>query len=54
MEEADDAMNSRTLPKSIKGKELETDEHEREKWKKQINDHKECVVLSPLYLVPPD
>ncbi|KAF5330656.1 hypothetical protein D9619_005946 [Psilocybe cf. subviscida] len=45
VEEADDAMNSRTLPKSIKGKELETDDHEREKWKKQINDHKELVEV---------
>ncbi|KAJ3500988.1 hypothetical protein NLJ89_g9546 [Agrocybe chaxingu] len=38
MDEAEDGMNSRVM---LKGKEVESDELERERWRKQISDHKE-------------
>lgn len=37
-EETDDSMTTRVM---LKGKEVESEESEREKWKKQIHDHKQ-------------
>lgn len=38
MDDADDGMNTRVM---LKGKEVENEELEKEKWKKQIVDHKQ-------------
>ena len=45
MDEVDDGMNTRVM---LKGKEVENEDLEKEKWKKQIFDHKESVLLSYL------
>ena len=37
-DEADDGMNTRVM---LKGKEVETEDLEKERWKKQITDHKQ-------------
>ncbi|CAA7267658.1 unnamed protein product [Cyclocybe aegerita] len=42
MDEAEDGMNSRVM---LKGKEVESDELERERWRKQISDHKELAEI---------
>ncbi|KAF8162971.1 hypothetical protein B0H34DRAFT_744517 [Crassisporium funariophilum] len=41
-EETDEAMGSRVM---LKGKEVENDELEKEKWKKQISDHKNLAEI---------
>jgi protein SMG6 len=46
MEETDDLQTSRVL---LKGKEVESGDLEKEKWKKQIEDHKQWV-FEPLIL----
>ena len=38
MDEGDDSRNTRVM---VKGKEVENEDLEKEKWKKQIFDHKE-------------
>jgi protein SMG6 len=40
VDDADDLMSSRVV---LKGKEVENDDLEKEKWKKQITDHKTLV-----------
>ena len=42
MDDADDVMSSRVV---LKGKEVENDDLEKEKWKKQMSDHKTLVFL---------
>ncbi|KAF8964027.1 hypothetical protein BDZ97DRAFT_1904591 [Flammula alnicola] len=42
MDEPDDGMNSRVL---LKGKEVENEDVEKEKWKKQIMDHKQLAEI---------
>ena len=37
-DEADDGMNTRVM---LKGKEVETEDLEKERWKKQITDHRQ-------------
>lgn len=47
MDDADDVMSSRVV---LKGKEVESEDLEKEKWKKQMNDHK-TLVFFLLHLV---
>ena len=42
MDDTDDVMNSRVV---LKGKEVENDDLEKEKWKKQMSDHKTSVFF---------
>ena len=42
MDDTDDVMSSRVL---LKGKEVENDDLEKEKWKKQMSDHKTLVFF---------
>jgi hypothetical protein len=42
MDDADDVMSSRVV---LKGKEVESDDLEKEKWKKQMSDHKTLVFF---------
>ena len=42
MDDTDDVMSSRVV---FKGKEVENDDLEREKWKKQMSDHKTLVFF---------
>ena len=47
MDEVDDGMSMRGM---LEGKETENEELEKEKWKKQIFNHKESVLLSYPFL----
>ena len=42
IEDTDDVMSSRVM---LKGKEVENDDLEKEKWKKQMSDHKTLVFF---------
>jgi protein SMG6 len=42
MDDTDDVMSSRVV---LKGKEVENDDLEKEKWKKQMSDHKTLVFF---------
>ena len=42
MDDTDDVMSSRVV---LKGKEVENDDLEKEKWKKQLSDHKTLVFI---------
>ena len=42
MDDTDDVMSIRVV---LKGKEVENDNLEREKWKKQMSDHKTLVFF---------
>lgn len=42
MDDTDDVMSSRVV---LKGKEAENDDLEKEKWKKQMSDHKMLVFF---------
>ena len=42
MDDTDNVMSIRVV---FKGKEVESDELEKEKWKKQMNDHKTLVFF---------
>ena len=42
MDDTDDIMSSRVI---LKGKEDKNDDLEREKWKKQMSDHKTLVFF---------
>ena len=42
MDDSDDVMSSRVV---LKGKEVKYDDLEKEKWKKQMNDHKTFVFF---------
>jgi protein SMG6 len=42
MDDADEVMSSRVV---LKGKEVENDDAEKEKWKKQLSDHKTLVFF---------
>jgi hypothetical protein len=42
MDDTDDVMSSRVV---LKGKEVENDDFEKEKWKKQMSDHKTSVLF---------
>jgi protein SMG6 len=42
MDDTDDVMSSRVV---LKGKEVENEDLEKEKWKKQLSDHKMLVFL---------
>ena len=44
MDDTDNVMSSRVV---LKGKEVESDDLEKEKWKKQMSDHKTLVFLLP-------
>jgi hypothetical protein len=44
MEDSDDVMSSRAVL-NLKGKEVENNDLEKEKWKKQMSDHKTLVLL---------
>ena len=50
MDDADDVMSSRVV---LKGKEVENDDLEKEKWKKQLSDHKTLVIFvtSEIFLI---
>ena len=43
MDDTDDVMNSRVV---LKGKKVENDDLEKEKWKKQLSDHKTLVFVT--------
>jgi hypothetical protein len=42
MDDTDDVMSSRVV---LKSKEVESDDLEKEKWKKQLSDHKTSVFF---------
>lgn len=42
IDDTDDVMSSRVV---LKGKEVESDELEKEKWKKQMSNHKTLVLF---------
>ena len=47
MDNTDDVMNSRVM---LKGKEVENDDLEKEKWKKQMSNHKTSVFFGFLWI----